>query len=84
MWICVREGDPSVKKASEFRQHAVECRQLAAGVQDIQREQLLEMARTWDRLAEERSELVRRHPELNQQDERPRDAGETTARSVRA
>ena len=28
------------------------------------RDQLLEMAKTWDRLADERSDLVRRHPEL--------------------
>jgi hypothetical protein len=53
-----------VKKASEYRQHAVECRQLAAGVVGAQRDQLLEMARTWDRLAVERTELVSRHPEL--------------------
>ena len=53
-----------MKKASEYRQHAVECRQLASGVQGIQREQLVEMAATWERLAEERSELVQRHPEL--------------------
>ncbi len=54
-----------MKKASEYRQHAEECRalanQMAAGPQ---RDQLLEMARTWDKLAEERSELIRRHPEL--------------------
>jgi hypothetical protein len=53
-----------VKKASEYRQHAVECRHLATGVQGIQREQLIEMAATWDRLADERAELVQRHPEL--------------------
>ena len=29
-----------------------------------QRDQLLEMAATWERLAQERAELVRRHPEL--------------------
>jgi hypothetical protein len=28
------------------------------------RDQLLEMAATWERLAAERSQLVRRHPEL--------------------
>lgn len=28
------------------------------------RDQLLEMAATWERLANERSQLVRRHPEL--------------------
>ena len=30
-----------------------------------QREQLLEMARTWEALAEDRDRLVRAHPELN-------------------
>lgn len=53
-----------MKKASEYRQHAVECRQLAAGVQGLQKDQLLEMANTWDRLAAERADLVSRHPEL--------------------
>jgi hypothetical protein len=53
-----------VKKASEYRRHAVECRQLAAGVQGVQKDQLIEMAGTWERLAAERTELVSRHPEL--------------------
>jgi hypothetical protein len=30
-----------------------------------QRDQLLEMALTWEKLAAERSDLVRRHPELS-------------------
>jgi hypothetical protein len=55
---------PRLKKASEYRQHATECRALAAGMSEDQRDQLLEMAATWERLAEERVELVRRHPEL--------------------
>jgi hypothetical protein len=54
-----------MKKASEYRQHAEECRQLAARMeQGEHRSQLLEMAATWDKLAQERSDLVRRHPEL--------------------
>ncbi len=53
-----------MKKASEYRQHAEECRALARQVHGEQRDQLLEMARTWDKLADERSDLVRRHPEL--------------------
>lgn len=54
-----------MKKASEYRQHAKECRALAAALEvGEHRDQLLEMAATWDRLAEERAELVRRHPEL--------------------
>ena len=53
-----------MKKASEYRQHAEECRVLARGIQGEQRDRLLEMAATWDKLAAERSELVRRHPDL--------------------
>jgi hypothetical protein len=54
-----------VKKASEYRQHAEECRILANRmVQGEHRDQLLAMAATWDKLAAERSDLVRRHPEL--------------------
>jgi hypothetical protein len=54
-----------MKKASEYRQHAEECRAMARGLPSgDQRDQLLQMASTWDGLAAERSELVRRHPEL--------------------
>ena len=54
-----------MKKASEYRRHAEECRALANQLKPgPQRDQLLEMARTWDNLAADRSDLVRRHPEL--------------------
>ena len=54
-----------MKKASEYRKHAEECRVLANRMeQGEHRDQLLEMAATWDRLAAERSDLIRRHPEL--------------------
>jgi hypothetical protein len=54
-----------MKKASEYHQHAEECRALARNMaQGEQRDQLLEMAHTWDKLAEERSELVHRRPDL--------------------
>ena len=54
-----------MKKASEYRQHARECRELAKGIPEgPQRDQLIEMARTWENLAADRSEWVRRHPEL--------------------
>jgi len=53
-----------MKKASEYRQHAEECRQLARSVEGEQRDQLLEMAATWDNLAIERTDLIGRHPEL--------------------
>ena len=53
-----------MKKASEYRQHAAECRTLAARM-DVgeHRDQLLEMAATWDRLAAERSQRARRPDE---------------------
>jgi hypothetical protein len=58
-----REALP-MKKASEYRQHADECRAMADQTKPgPQRDQLLEMARTWDKLADERSDLIRRHPE---------------------
>jgi hypothetical protein len=54
-----------MKKASEYRLHAAECRQLAAKMESgEQREQLLGMARHWDELARDRAALVRLHPEL--------------------
>jgi hypothetical protein len=54
-----------MKKASEYRQHAAECRALAARMEGGEaREQLLRMAATWDQLARERASLVKRHPEL--------------------
>ena len=54
-----------MKKASEYRQHAEECRALAHAMdQGEQRDQLLEMAATWEKLAADRSDLVRRHPDL--------------------
>jgi hypothetical protein len=64
-----------MKKASEYRKHAEECRALAKGVAGEQRDQLLEMAATWERLAAERAELIRRHPELALAGERAEEAG---------
>ncbi len=58
-----------MKKASEYRRHEEECRALAKRTRGEQRDQLLDMAATWDQLAAERSELVRRHPELAIRDE---------------
>jgi hypothetical protein len=58
-----------MKKASAYRQHAEECRVLAKSLTGAQRDQLLEMAANWDKLAADRSELVRRHPELALRDE---------------
>lgn len=49
-----------MKKASEYLQHAKECRALAlqAGSED-HRKQLMAMAETWDHLAGERAKLIR-------------------------
>jgi hypothetical protein len=63
-----------MKKASEYRQHAEECRQLAKGIQGEQRDRLLEMAATWENLANERSDLIRRHPDLALEGERAEEA----------
>jgi hypothetical protein len=55
-----------MKTASEYRQHAQECRMLAHQMPaGEQRDQFLEMARTWDSLAETREGLVHRYPELD-------------------
>ena len=54
-----------MKKASEYRQHAKECRDLAAQMESAsQREQLLEMAVHWEKLARDRVALITNHPEL--------------------
>ncbi len=54
-----------MKKASEYRQHTEECHTLAKQVPDgVQRSQLLEMAKTWDALAEDRDRLVQNYSEL--------------------
>jgi hypothetical protein len=54
-----------MKRASEYRQHAEECRALAGRMEGGEaRDQLLRMAATWEELARERSAVVRRHPEL--------------------
>ena len=58
-----------MKSASEYRLYAEECRALAKQMQEDQRERLLEMARTWDRLAFERTDLQRQGSELAPQAE---------------
>ena len=63
-----------MKKASEYRQHAEECRALAQGVQGEQRDQLIEMAATWEKLAKDRADLIRRHPDQALAGERDEEA----------
>lgn len=52
-----------MKKASEYRDHARECREIAASMPPGEpRERLLEMARLWDSMAEERERTSGRDP----------------------
>jgi len=54
-----------MKKASEYRQHAEECRALASKMDsEDQRAQLLQMADQWEKLAADRLALISNHPEL--------------------
>ena len=63
-----------MKKASEYRQHAAECRAIAAQMDSAdQRRQILEMAEHWEKLAADRMALVGRHPELAHAGEREED-----------
>jgi hypothetical protein len=65
----------AMKKGFEYRQHAQECRALANKMeQGEHRDQLLRMAETWDRLADDRDALISRHPEIAQPDEAARPA----------
>jgi hypothetical protein len=62
-----------MKKASEYRRHAEECRVLARGMKEgPQRDQLLDMAKNWDTLAEDRDRLARLHPEISLEKEPPK------------
>ena len=54
-----------MKKASEYRRHADECRHLARSAQnEKQRMQFLDMAKAWDVLARDREWLIKGHPEV--------------------
>lgn len=60
-----------MKKASEYRDHAKECRGLAASMgSEKQRTLMLQMAEHWDRLAADRLALIEKHPELAHAGER--------------
>ena len=59
-----------VKKASEYRAHAQDCRMLARRMKtDAQRETLLQMAMDWDEMAIYRARLITLHPELAKEGE---------------
>jgi hypothetical protein len=72
-----------MKKASEYREHARECRSLAGGMQSAdQRSQLLQMAEHWDQLAEDRLDLIRKHPELAHEGEEEEERARLSTRSA--
>lgn len=48
-----------MKHASEYRAYSEECRTLAKQMEGGHREQLLDMARTWEKLASESADFVR-------------------------
>lgn len=52
-----------MKRASEYRAHADECRALAMTMPAEQREQLMAIAETWESLAADRARMIARHPE---------------------
>jgi hypothetical protein len=53
-----------MKKASEYRRHAEECRQLARSAdREEHRELLINMAATWEALADERERMVAKQPQ---------------------
>ena len=61
-------------KAFDYRQHAQNCRDLAKHTPPGEpRERLLEIAKTWETLAVERSDVVQ-HPELARGEHRDEDA----------
>jgi len=65
-----------VKKASEYRLHAKECRELAAHMESAdQRALMLQMAEHWDKLAADRVALISRHPELAHDGEHEEEQG---------
>jgi hypothetical protein len=68
-----------MKKASEYRQRADQCRILARAAKSPQhREMLLDMAATWDGLAEDRMKQAARSKRITKLEgskaEQPRDA----------
>jgi hypothetical protein len=54
-----------MRKASEYRQHAAECREMANRASGPQRDQLLEMAKTWDALADNRDKQIARQTRID-------------------
>ena len=74
-WLSIHDPMGKDMKTSDFRQHARYCRDLAKHTPPGEpRDQLLEIAKTWDTLALERPEWVQQHPELAQGEHQDEDA----------
>ena len=54
-----------MKKASEYYQHARECRALASNAKPEHRDMLLKMAETWESLAHDRKEHIARQQRID-------------------
>lgn len=53
--------DRTMKKVSEYEAHAAECRKMASQMSNPEhRKQLIEMAETWDMLAQARAKQLKR------------------------
>ena len=55
-----RNGDFHVKKVEEYLDHASECRTLARAAPQGHRQQLEDMAQTWEQLAEARKRELKK------------------------
>jgi hypothetical protein len=72
-----------VKKASEYREHARECRALAGAMESSdQRALMLQMAEHWDKLANDRIALIERHPDLAHEGEQEEERSWSTTRQA--
>jgi hypothetical protein len=60
--ILVRKVHPErpVKKVEEYLRHAAECRDMARTAPPAHRQQLVQMAETWEQLAEARRQQLNR------------------------
>jgi hypothetical protein len=57
-----RSAINTMSEPSRFREFAAECRQLALTLSAHQRAQVLEIAETWERLAEQQEKKVETRP----------------------
>jgi hypothetical protein len=59
-----KEWGRELRKIEEYLRHAKECRQLAWVSNGEYRRQLLDMAETWEGLAQDREEQIARHERI--------------------